>query len=352
MIELLTVFNRALSLLVILFSAAVLHWSTARRLSRANTFFGARVETGFADSSAGQAILKEFRRRIWWCAVVSAAASIPIPVSLATFAGLISSSIAGLAAFALAYAHTRREAAPTPEPAVRLAPLATGHESGSLWLEALDWLAMILPSVAPAATLTFLFFRRHQMPANFHAELTIFQLFFGLILGLMCAVNQWALRFRARSSDWAPTPGASRKYRTYLGAMPAFVFVFIVCQICVLSLMPFHATVPWLRHLSMPNYFLVTFPAQAIWLVSVWRMRKWLTNHLATESSDPMPDACWKWGCAYFNSNDPALVVPARTGIGYSFNCGHASVWVVAGTVTALTIASLVQSFGSLAHVR
>ena len=45
----------------------------------------------------------------------------------------------------------------------------------------------------------------------------MFPVFFGLILGLMCAGNQWALRFRARSSDWAPTAAASHKYRTYLG---------------------------------------------------------------------------------------------------------------------------------------
>jgi uncharacterized membrane protein len=114
--------------------------------------------------------------------------------------------------------------------------------------------------------------------------------------------------------------------------------------------MPFHTTVPWLRHLSMQTYFLVTFPAQALWLVFIWRMRKWLTNHLATESIDPMSDACWKWGSVYYNPNDPAIVVPLRTGVGESLNCARPSVWVVGGAVMALTIASLVQSIGTLAH--
>ena len=63
-----------------------------------------------------------------------------------------------------------------------------------------------------------------------------------------------------------------------------------------------------------------------------------------------MSDACWKWGSVYFNPNDPAIVVPLRTGVGESLNCARPSVWVVGGAVMALTIASLVQSIGTLAH--
>ena len=166
----------------------------------------------------------------------------------------------------------------------------------------------------------------------------------------MCTAIQWALRFRARSSDWAPTPGASHKYRTYLGAMNAFVFGFIVCQLCAVQLIELSASVAFLPRFAMHTYFLATFPAQGLWVAGIWRMRFWLARHLATGSGDPMPDTCWKWGCVYFNPSDPVLVVPLRTGVGLSYNCARPTVWMVATAVTGLTIASLVQSFGLLAQ--
>jgi uncharacterized membrane protein len=61
-----------------------------------------------------------------------------------------------------------------------------------------------------------------------------------------------------------------------------------------------------------------------------------------------MADSCWKWGSVYYNPEDPAIVVPLRTGMGQSFNCARPSVWVVGGAVMALTIVSLVQSFEGL----
>jgi uncharacterized membrane protein len=346
MIEYLETLNRVLFAALFLLHAATWHWSTGRLQTRGSTFFGARVEAGFAASDTGRAIMRTFHWRLWSSALVlAAAAALSGPDSIWTNGGLFVAIVVAVAFFALAHRRTSQQASPTPAPAERVASLV--NEPESPWLTVLDWLTMIVPLAAPTATLMFLarygsgfseqFLSRHY----FSAVLT-------LSIGLMCSANQFALRYRSRSSDWAPDPGASHKYRTYLGVMFAAIFTFIGAQICVLTLMDFRLTVPWLQNWSMSGYFAISFPAQALWLFGVWRLRWWLSNHLATETVDPMPDACWKWGSFYFNRQDPALVVPTRSGVGYSPNYARPSVWVVTVVITALLIASLVQSFGLL----
>jgi uncharacterized membrane protein len=344
MIEFLAVLNRGLSIVAVLGPAVVFHWATARGRSRGNTFFGVRVQPGFSESHAGQAILREFRWRLWpWALAVAIAAQFFPMVSLASAAGAMTNTLACWIAFAFAQRRTRREARAGSEPTVRVASLAAEDEPETMWLGLLDWLVMLVPPLIPAVTLMFLAIHGGQKLGGFTGALTVFPVFFGLILGLMCAGNQWALRFRARSSDWAPTAAASHKYRTYLGVMQGSVFTFITCQICVLVLLR--------SHLDMRIYFMITFPAQALWLLFVWRIHFWLTKHLATDSSDPMSDTCWKWGCVYYNPSDPALVVPFRTGIGQSFNCARPSVWVALGFVTVATVASLLQTAESLSQL-
>ena len=53
-----------------------------------------------------------------------------------------------------------------------------------------------------------------------------------------------------------------------------------------------------------------------------------------------MPDDCWKWGSFYFNRNDPALVVPLRSGMGYSFNYAHLTTRILL-TLTACALVLL-----------
>jgi hypothetical protein len=324
---------------------------TARGYSRGQTFFGAHVQPGFIESNSGQAILHEFRWCLWRWAFAGALISLFVPVSLSTLAGCMLSSLAGMVAFALANRRTRRVADTRVESAVRVASLSIERGEESPWLGVLDWLTMLVPPVVPAATLVLLALHWGQLPTDFHRGARVFVVFFSLIMGLTCMANQLALRFRARSRDWAPMAHASHRYRSYLGAMQALVFVFITFQLCVLVLMPLSGTVSLLHQLNMSSYFRISFPAQALWLLSIWRIRLWLTRHLATESIDPMSDKSWKWGYFYFNPNDPALVVPLRTGVGQSFNCARPSIWLIGGTVTLLTIACLIQAVGSLIQI-
>ena len=189
---------------------------------------------------------------------------------------------------------------------------------------------MLVPPVIPAATLIFLATRGGQTLVGGSGAGELFQISFWLVIGLMCAANQWALRFRARTGDWADNPAASHKFRTYLGVMQASVFTFIGGRLCV-----FIATQ------GQPIYFRITLAAEALWLVFVWRIHFWLRKHLARDSSDPMPDACGKWGSFYFNPGDSALVVPMGTGVGQSFNFARPSVVLAFGFFTVMFVASL-----------
>jgi hypothetical protein len=68
MITLQTVHSLAFSILVVLPITITWHWMTMPRQHRVRTFFGVRVEPGFRKSLTAEAILNQFRWRIWTCA--------------------------------------------------------------------------------------------------------------------------------------------------------------------------------------------------------------------------------------------------------------------------------------------
>lgn len=340
MIQYLETLNRVLFPSLFLLHAAVWHWSTGRSLTRGVTFFGARVEAGFPGSDAGRAILRTFRWRLWSSAcALAAVAVVSGPHSIWTNGALFVSIAVFVAIFALGQ-HRTREASPTPAPTERVASLAAEPESR--WLTAIDWLVMTVPVAVPVAMLIFVTHYARGYSEQFRSEKYLSAVL-ALTIGLMVAANQFALRYRSRPSDWAPDPGASHKYRTYMGVLHAAVFTCAIVQICAMALIDFRLTVPWLRHWDSSAYFAVTFPLLALVIFSVWRLRWWLGRHLATGSVDPMPDACWKWGVFYFNRQDPALVVPMRSGVGYSPNHARPSVWVVIVLTFGVLIAAGVQ---------
>jgi hypothetical protein len=325
--------------------AAVWHWMTTQDQSRRETFFGARVELDFPESKAGRAILSQFRRRIWGWSLGITAASLLIHSyaepghglsDLIFIVGPPISTIACQVAFGLAHGRTQREAVATTEPSVRVASFITNNKPDNLWL---DWLTMLLPPLIPAVTLVFLASHWNQFPSHSAASNSIASACIGFVCGLFCTTNQWALLFRTRSSDWASTPSASHRYRTYLGMVQASVLTFISCSLCLLSVEPLHGTVAWLSRLNMTAYLHIYCVAWVISTIFAWSLYVWLRKHLDRESSDPMADKYWKWGRCYFNPNDSAIVVPTRSGVMQSLNYARPSVWVVYGVPIVLMIA-------------
>jgi len=53
---------------------------------------------------------------------------------------------------------------------------------------------------------------------------------------------------------------------------------------------------------------------------------------------------CWKWGVFYYNPADPDIMVPKRTGLGYTLNFGHrASWWILAALAGVLALPMLMM---------
>jgi hypothetical protein len=327
------------------------HWMTMPRQHRVRTFFGVRVEPGFPKSLTAEAILNQFRWRIWTCALgitvtwaliqtVSAGSERPsYDLCLVPMISMLVCTVA----FGLAHGRTQRQAEAMPDPTVRLASLAT-IEPDCIWLEVLDWIAMTVPPLIPVMTLITISVYWNQFPSRFHeASNAVADAAFSLAVGLFCTASHWALRFRARGGDWASTPRASHAYRTYLGVMQGSIFTLLICQMCVQNLMPLNGNVSWLHPLNVTVEYRVFMPALVIVGIFALSIRSWISNQPDRQSGDPMPDRYWKWGYFYYNPNDSVLVVPTRTGTGYSPNYARSSVWLVCGVLTVLFIASIVK---------
>ena len=314
------------------------HLMASRRRSRDNSFFGVRVQPGFAESETGRAVFRQFRARLWWSALVFAGLVLPLPFPFSVGIAVLFSGMPGWALFARAHRRVQREAEVQPVPALRVAsPMAEG-EPLNRWLDALDWLCIIVPPALPITALALVLSRRSP-----GAEVD-FDILFSFCLGLTCAATQWALRFRARSSDWASTPDASCRFRTYLGLMCTLAFISPISGICF-----FVATAG--RKIDMAVFFGITWAWLALAVFLVWRLRFWLSKHLDRQSMDPMSDACWKWGFCYSNQADAALVVPLRTGVGFSYNFAHLGVRMGTVVLTAVLVVSLVISTSGLAGI-
>jgi hypothetical protein len=331
----------------------ILRRMASPREARGQTFFGVHVQPDFAESEVGIEIRAQFHRRLWQIATVAAVLAVVLPAKF--LAGALLTNIVGWVPFTLANARTRREAyeqgkmgSASP---MRVASLEPEPETDGRWLNFLDWAAMLIPPFVPALMLGFVLFNWNRLPTRLHSAGGVFPIWFALVLGAMCAANHWALLFRARSRDWAPTPGASHRFRTYLGAMQSLIFFFITSWMCFNLLVPLGKTIPGIPSISTSAYFFVLYPVEFAWIAAVFGMRRWLRNHTAQASSDPMPDACWKFGYFYFNPADPALVVPLRSGVGQSHNYARPSILAAAGFVTVLTVFSLIHTFALLAHL-
>jgi Predicted membrane protein len=111
----------------------------------------------------------------------------------------------------------------------------------------------------------------------------------------------------------------------------------MILQFCALTLMEVHVAVPFK---DMNGYFRFSFPAQFLLLLFVVLLRRSLSRAFRREGGDTMPDDCWKWGSFYFNRSDPALVVPLRSGIGYSYNYAHRTTRILM-TLTACALVLL-----------
>lgn len=320
----------ASDVLLVVVQALVFLWINAK--TRQGTFFGVRAEPDFPNSDNGRAILRKFRRRVWLLALLASiifAASLwfgrPIVASRIRSVAFYLIMVGDVTAFAMASKETRVKAPPWREPLQRIAALFTEAEERSHGLAIVDWVAIPLPVLFPIVTALLFVLSWTQIPVDKRRDLV----FVGIAapLSIVSAFSYFALRFRARSRDWNPDPRASRKYRAMLGlgATSGVTFLsFVLCSLCVIDAVPLKEATQW-RLLEV--FLSVFFLGLPVLFFGFFGMLWWLKRNVSAESGDPMPDTCWKWGYFYFNSDDPALVVPLRSGFGLSYNHARRPVW-------------------------
>ena len=323
--------NRLLSVGIVLMQPAIWQWATSPSRSRRGSFFGMRVPDRFTDTPPAAAIRARFVRQIWTGAAVIALVPAFVPVAdvesgLTFMAVLMASEIWILIAYAGANRRTRLQAPPVAG-VVREANLLEADVIPA-WISLVEWMVIVAPIGLPLATAAALALRWSRLTTEARAS-NAQQVVLACAVALVPSISQLALRYRARSLDWAPTEPASRRYRAMLGLMGALAFAAPIGQMCALTLMSVFESV------NMNRYFLWAFPLQFAGLAALVGLWRWLGRHLSRESGDPMPDSRWKWGYFYVNGDDPALVVPLRSGPGFSFNHARPSVWIVGGAITS-----------------
>jgi hypothetical protein len=102
----------------------------------------------------------------------------------------------------------------------------------------------------------------------------------------------------------------------------------ITIMVTLGALLPFFAPPPWVYFVTVGG-FLVGFV--------------FLMSHVLAQPSDGppevTPDRCWH-GSFYYNPDDPALFVEARTGFGFTANFARRSTWLL-GSVIVLYFVGL-----------
>jgi uncharacterized membrane protein len=332
------------SILLVYGQAAIWHSFTTQTRLQEGMVFGIRARPEFLHSTQGGAIARTFHVRVWTWATILVIACIAaistsrlsdIQMSYLLLGTLIASLVGSLLLFSIAHRAVRLAAPLIEEPSERAASLWVAEDEANAWLSLVDWLATLLPLVIPAATALLLAIHGYHHSQRGDFESAFLRIALAVFLGTYPAATQFALRYGARSADWASDPLGSRKRRTFLGLTQSSIFTLIVLHLCALSLVDgvFPSMQAYFRFSELTDFAVAAF---------VLTMLFWLRRNRAHGSGDPMSDQCWKWGWFYYNPSDPALVVPQRSGFGFSFNYGRQVVCVVGSLIFAAVILGLI----------
>lgn len=192
-----------------------------------------------------------------------------------------------------------------------LAPL-DAFSRQSLGLRFVAWIAMIIPVAAPVTAGSLLVSNWPQYAARTHPKLIALQMCAACFV-LLTAGLQFALQYCVRSSDWAATPEASLRYRTYLGL-----------NLGLVSLWQGHLLgPPLLRRLDRGDVLILGIPV----LIVTLGLLSWVRYQLQERSDSPKPDP--RTNFFYYNPGNPAWVVPGRSGSGFNLNHARPPVWVL-----------------------
>jgi uncharacterized membrane protein len=311
----------------------LLHWVPLWK--RHDLWFGVTVSPDFSDTPHAQLVLRRYRRWVWLLTVVAVACVLAAgarQASVLMAAGPIIQAVGAAAAFAV----VRRGVLPfaAQSPAVRSAPLEPTREGlpGGI-------VSILVPLAMLAATALYLHAEWSEIPARFPAHWNIdgtpdrwadrsWRAVYGplltgvLVISFMFLVAEAIVHRSPRGRIAGTEAWTARFRRANLMLLIAAVWV-VTAAICFMSVLPLltGGGEPVLIAGLVPLVLIASLAPFFVQLVRLTRDR--------TSASDGTPDKCWKLGQIYINTNDPALVVEKRLGMGYTLNFGNQALWWV-----------------------
>lgn len=183
---------------------------------------------------------------------------------------------------------------------------------------------------------------------------------FGMVIGQVYVTVLWTglllPAYRTRPDLDASDPAASAvRYRAFLARAAKAVLALVACVDLTLLLSALHR---W-QLLPLPSHaaglVLAPFAAGLIAVGIVFtragqggfRLAPVTERSAGPRSADRDDDRFWKGGLFYFNRDDPALVVSARIGAGWTVNFAKPAAWLLIAVVIAVP-AGLAAILGAL----
>jgi uncharacterized membrane protein len=293
-------------------------------LSRREYLFAVRVPEGFRRSSEARRAVREYRAVVVAAVSVGLCAHLAVPLRtlawVAPIVSLVTLLIAGLAFY---WQHRRLKPMTVLAVHAREAEL-TGQPERLPWFA---WLG-IGPLLLIAAAAVFLYLNWDSIPARFPVH-----------YGAHGQPNRWATRsvkgvygpllYGAELSVFLAVMGLATWYGSRRSSIRRFVLGILVYSEYLLSTVFTMIVLQPVLRLSIWVFALI--PCFIIPMVIAIVKE----SNQPRDGPDPTPDDCWKGGLLYYNPNDAALCVEARTGFGVAFNFASPWVW---GLLAALIL--------------
>jgi uncharacterized membrane protein len=172
---------------------------------------------------------------------------------------------------------------------------------------------------------------------------------FGMVVGQLWVTVLWTglmlIVYRSRPDIQAADPAAStRRYRRYLVAVTQAVLTLAALVDLTLLLA---ALRNWqVYQLSGPGSALLILPFAAglvvLGVVSFrtgqggFRLAAHGPGYSQPAGTDRDDDRFWKAGLIYHNRDDPAIMVSARFGVGWTFNVANPVAWLIIASIVAV----------------